>query len=264
MQANSNGIIFFIIATTIILLLLTLFIVSILFIYQKRQIAYSKEIQDVQSDFKKTLLSAQLEIQEQTLQSISREIHDNICLNLTLAKLNLVTLDSLDKRQTIDRIDSTVEILGISINELSNISHGLNPEFIESCGLIKALEMEVEKLKKPGLFKIYFNLTGNPVFLDSQKELVIFRIIQEGFNNILKHAKAKNVYLQLCYNQNSMEATLQDDGMGFLFPVNDENGSSKQQSGIKNMRKRAQLINGNCEIHSKPLKGTEIKLSVPY
>lgn len=264
MQANSSGIVFFIIATTIILLLLTLFIVSILFIYQKKQTAYLKQIEDVQSDFRKTLLSAQLEIQEQTFQSISREIHDNICLNLTLAKLNLVTLDLLDKKQTIDRINSTVEILGISIHELSNISHGMNPEFIESCGLIKALEMEVEKLKKPGLFNIYFNLTGNPVFMDSQKELVIFRIIQEGFNNILKHAKAKNVYLQLCYNKNNMEAIVQDDGLGFRFPICNENDSTKQQSGIKNMRKRAQLINGNCEIQSKPLKGTEIKLSVPY
>ena len=264
MQNSTGGIIFFVIATTVILLLLTLFIVSILFIYQKKQIIYLREIEDVKSDFRKALLSAQLEIQEQTFQNISREIHDHICLNLTLAKLNLVTIDHNNRQQFISNINSSVDILGESIHELSDISHCMNPEIIESNGLIAALELEIEKLKKLNLFQVILSINGNPVYMDSQKELFIFRIIQEAFNNILKHAKAKNVLLYLYYNQDDMEALVEDDGKGFLFCAYDENGLAKHHSGLKNMRKRAQLINGNCEIISEPGVGTKIKLSVPY
>jgi signal transduction histidine kinase len=264
MQNSTGGIIFFVIATTIILLLLTLFIVGILFIYQKKQIIYLREIEEVKSDFKKTLLSAQLEMQEQTFQNISREIHDHICLNLTLVKLNLVTIDHNNKHQFIDHINSSVEILGKSIHELSDISHSMNPEIIESNGLITALELETEKMKKLNLFQINLSVNGNPVYMDSLKELFIFRIIQEAFNNILKHAKAKNVLLYLYYYQDHMEALVQDDGQGFLFTAYNENSLTKHHLGLKNMRKRAQLIKGNCEILAESGKGTTIKLSVPY
>jgi two-component system, NarL family, sensor kinase len=264
MQAFSGGIGFFVIAATIILLLLAIFIVSMMFVYQKKKIAYEKKMEALKSEFEKTLLSTQLEIQEQTFQHISREIHDHICLNLTLAKLNLVTIDPGNRQQLSDRINSSTEILSRSIHELSDISHSMNPEIIESNGLIAALELEIGKMKKLNLFEINLNINGHSVYMDSLKELFIFRIIQEAFNNILKHAKAKNVLLNLCYRQDHLEALVQDDGQGFLATEYSENGLTIHHSGLKNMRKRALLIKGNCEIISEPEKGTKIKLSVPY
>ena len=264
MQSTSNGIIFFIITTTIIFLLLVIFIVGMLFVYQKRQIAYQKEIDGIKSEFEKNLLSAQLEIQEQIFQNISREIHDHICLNLTLAKLNLVTIEYDNKLQFIDHVNSSIDILGKSIHELSNISHTMNPEIIESNGLITALQLEIEKIKKLHLFQINMSINGNSVYMESQRELFIFRIIQEAFSNILKHAKANNVLLYLYYNQHNLEALIEDDGQGFLLNNYSENSLANHHSGLKNMKKRAQLINGNCEIMTKLGKGTKIKLSVPY
>jgi hypothetical protein len=235
-----------------------------LFIYQKKQITYLKNIEVIKSEYEKNLLNTQLEIQEQTLQTISREIHDHICLNLTLAKLNLITLDNKNKKETTDRINSSIDILGRSIHELSDISHSMNPEIIESQGLIKALELEIEKIRKPGLFNIQFHINGNPVFMDSQKELFIFRIIQETFNNILKHAKAKNASLQLYYNINHLEATVKDDGVGFNWEYLNSAENKKQHSGLNNITKRINLINGTCEINSIPGEGTTIHLSIPY
>ena len=264
MQDSQNGIEILIIATTIILLLLATFIVSMMFVYHKKKVAYQKEMESLKSEFEKTLLSTQLEIQEQTFQNISREIHDHICLNLTLAKLNLVTLDPANNQQLSERINSSTEILSRSIHELSDISHSMNPELIESFGLIKALEMEIEKMERPGLLNINYNVTGNPVFLNSQKELVIFRIIQEAFNNILKHAKAKKVLLELYYNEGHIRVTITDDGIGFLPKTFNENGTSKPKSGLINMKKRANLINGSCEIISEVNNGTTIHLSIPY
>ena len=264
MQEAHYNITVFLLLITFLILILGGFILAVLFLYRKKQITYLKQLETIKSEFDKNLLNTQLEIQEQVFQSISREIHDHICLNLTLAKLNLITINHDKKHQVMDHINSSVEILGKSIHDLSDISHTMNPEIIESNGLIAALELEIKKLKKLNFFQIILTINGNPVYMDSQKELFIFRIIQEAFNNILKHAKAKNVLLYLYYYQDHMEALVQDDGEGFLFNIYSENDLSKHHSGLKNMRKRAQLIKGTCEIISEQGTGTKIKLSVPY
>jgi hypothetical protein len=250
--------------TTLLILLLAGFILSILFLYRKKQIAYQKELEYIKSESEKTMLNTQLEIQEQTFQNISREIHDHICLNLTLAKLNLVTLEPANKQQLTERINSSIELLSNSISELSDISHSMNPELIESFGLIKTLEMEIEKIERPGLINIKYHVMGNPVFMTSQKELVTFRIIQEAFNNIIKHAKAKNVLIRLFYSEDQIEVTIQDDGIGFNPENFSANGSCKAKSGLINMKKRANLIEGHFEITSKVTSGTHIHLSIPY
>ena len=240
------------------------FIVTILYFYRKKQIIYQKDLERIKAEFEKNILSAQLEIQEQTFQNISREIHDHICLNLTLAKLNLVTIDHGNKNQLADNINSSVDILGKSIHQLSDISHSMNPEIIESNGLITTLELETEKMKKLNLFKITMKINGNPVYMDSHKELFIFRIIQEAFNNILKHAKAKNVLLQLYFHEDHIEAKIEDDGTGFMVNQFNDKGSTNPKSGLSNMKKRANLINGSCEIISEIGNGTTIHLNIPY
>jgi signal transduction histidine kinase len=264
MQETHNDIIAFLLITTLLIVLMGSFIVTILYFYRRRQIIYQKDLEKIKSEFEKNILSAQLEIQEQTFQNISREIHDHVCLNLTLAKLNLVTLEPTNSVQLSERVNTSVEILSKSIHELSDISHGMNSELLTSHGLIKVLENEIEKIERPGLVRIDYFIEGNPVFMDSQKELVIFRIIQEAFNNILKHAKAKKVTLKLYYDDSHIKVTIQDDGTGFIPEQLDENESRKPKSGLLNMKKRANLINGACEITSKTNHGTIIHLSVPY
>ena len=264
MQEVNYHITAFLLIVTLIIVLLGGFILAIFFLYRKKQINYAEKLESLKSEYEKTLLNTQLEIQEQTFQNISREIHDHICLNLTLAKLNLVTLDPGNKQQLSERINSSTEILSRSIHELSDLSHSMNPELIESYGLIKAVEMEIEKMERPGLLNIDYRVTGNPVFLNSQKELVIFRIIQEAFNNILKHAKASRILLELYYNEGQIKVTIKDDGIGFLPKTLNENGTSKPKSGLLNMQKRANLIDGSCEITSEINNGTVIYLSIPY
>ena len=253
-----------ILASIFLFLLLAGFIITILFLYQKKQTAYLKELESIKLESEKVLLNTQIEIQEQTLQHISREIHDHICLNLTLAKLNLVTFNFREHERDVERINSSINLLSKSIHELSDMSHSMNPAFIEDFGLIKTLELEVEKLRKPGLLNVSMTLEGNSVFLNSQTELVIFRIIQEAFNNVLKHAAAKNLLLKLNYNENHMEASIHDDGVGFSAELQCFNGEVKHQSGLVNMKKRVKLINGTCKITSEVGNGTTIHLSIPY
>lgn len=251
-----------IVIITAFLLLLTTFIVSILYYYQRKQFTYFSEIEKLKSDHKTNLLSTQLEIQENTIQSISRDIHDNINLNLTLAKLNLNTLNTENKFPFKDNIQHIIELIGTAINDLSNLSRSMNADLLKEQGLFHALSYEKEKIKKLERFEIETGISGEPIFMDFQKELFIFRIIQESFNNILKHSQASRIWLELHYNDTMLTVTVRDNGIG--IGTEGPEPRKKDSAGILNMQKRAALIGGSCEIYSEPGAGATVILKVPY
>src|SRR5207253_2048785 len=129
------------------------------------------------------LLKTQIEVQEQTFQHISREIHDNINLSLTLAKLNLNTLNWEDLLQVKCAVKSSVETLGTAIVDLSNLSKSTSTDTIKNLGLLTSIQLEIERIRSTNKFLINLNVFGDPFYLDSEKELIMFRIIQEAFNN---------------------------------------------------------------------------------
>jgi len=241
---------------------MTSFIITIIYLYRKKQLAYFRTIEELKLDHEKNLLYTQLEMQEQTLQHISREIHDNISLSLTLAKLNLNTLDWGDATVTRHKIDSSLEQITKAISDLSDISKGMNSELISNQGLIEALGRELTRITELGLFRLEYKINGNPVFMESQKELVIFRIIQEAFNNIIKHARATVVKLALDYKEHQVDIAITDNGKGFCKDT--VGRDTKAKAGLSNMQKRAVLFNGQTIIESKAGSGTSIFVTIPY
>jgi len=237
---------------------------SFLFIYQKKQISYFETIEKLRHDYEKNLLSTQLEMQEQTFQHISREIHDNINLSLTLAKLNLNTFDWNHPDKANIKIYSTLQQISKAIADLGDLSKGMNTEIIINQGLIEVLKKETNRLRELNLFELNYVITGNPVFMDSQKELVIFRIIQEALNNIIKHARATSVKLNLEYNFDHINVLIADNGQGFCKEVVEQNKNKECNAGLNNMRKRAALFNGRTIIDSTPDSGTNIYVTIPY
>jgi two-component system, NarL family, sensor kinase len=262
MQTNSDQIITIVIVSTIIILLLAGLIISLLFSYQKRQIDFQKTIYALRLDFEKNILKTQVEIQEQTFQNISREIHDNISLSLTLAKLNLNTLDWSRVEETAQAVNSTVNLIGSAISDLNNLSKCMDPDMIQNMGLMKAISLEVEKLKGFAHLDVAFMVSGEPIFMDSQKELVIFRIIQEAFNNIVKHSQATRVWLQLDYCTNFLDILIRDNGIGFEKDACLANSGEK--AGLHNMQNRTKVFGGKLKMEAYPKKGTQILVTVPY
>jgi len=252
----------FLLVCTLLILLMTSFIITIVYLYRKKQLAYFKTIEELKLDYEKNLLHTHLEMQEQTLQHISREIHDNISLSLTLAKLNLNTLDWNHTATAKNKIDSALEQISKALADLSDISKGMNSELIIRQGLIEALEKEITRLRELSLFELDYKVSGNPVFLDSQKELVIFRIIQEAFNNIIKHAKASSVKLTLDYSAGHIDVSIADNGKGFCKSAVEQD--KKSTAGLNNMQKRAVLFNGRTIIESRIGSGTSVFITIPY
>ena len=98
-----------------------------------------------------------------------------------------------------------------------------------------------------------------PIYMDSHKELLIFRMIQESLKNIIKHSGAKQVQLILNYQDTSLDIEIKDDGIGF----DPEKKTERKEAGLNNIKTRLKLLNGYLNIHSRPYYGTSINLSIP-
>lgn len=257
-NTSIEGLVIFILVTTLLIILLIGFVTFIVYRYQQKRNFYLKDLQELKAFHENEKLQSQVEIQEQTFENISREIHDNIGQKLTLAKLHLNTLRLDNKENATIRINETVSMISEAINDLSDISRSMSSEIILQNGLIKALEFEVAQLNKSSLYKINLLVNGDPFFLDSQKELVLFRIVQEALNNIMKHAAAKKIEITMNYFSDHVEMHIKDDGLGFV------NGPGCfKGTGIANMNRRAGILKGHCIVISNPGEGTQIKIEIP-
>lgn len=257
LKTSPELIIILIIISVFLMLALVVFITIIIYRYQQKQNAYFKDIESLKASHQNTLLQSQLEIQEQTFQNISREIHDNIGQKLTLAKLHLNTLDYGHKEKTALQVNGSINMISEAINDLSDISRSMSSEILLNNGLIKALEFEEAQLQKSGIYKISLCTSGNTVFMDANTELVLFRIAQEAINNIIKHAQATTINIQLHYNSVLFTMAITDNGRGFNIE------ETHYGTGLQNIKKRIAILKGRLEINSTPNIATQIKIEIP-
>lgn len=262
MQKLSEDIVLVIIITLFILLVVS-FIVIFIILYQKRHQAFIKEKAVLQHEFQQTLLQSQLEIQEQTLHTISQEIHDNIGQVLSLVKLNLGTM-SVNNLEVLGRkIHDSKELVGKAIQDLRNLAKGLNTSLINDLGLLRSVEYELDTVSKIGGLITRLEITGIPVKLDGKKELILFRIIQEVINNTIKHAQATELLIQINFDTGVLEITIMDNGKGFDLTLIDINENCKFGLGVRNIQNRAQLIGASLHLSSIPQTGTTVAISLP-
>jgi signal transduction histidine kinase len=250
---------YYLIGATVLFALLFLFFFLFFRNVIKKQNKMLLKEEQMKNEFSQTLLQSQLEIQEQTLKNISQEIHDNIGQALTLAKLNLNTMPVAKEQQ--EKISTTKEIISKAISDLRDLSRSLNTDYIADMGLHKALEFEFNLISKSSTIQTKLQAEGEPFRMDQQKELILFRIIQEALNNTMKHAGAKNITAGIRYHSDKLELSLIDDGKGFeMIETANETGAGL---GLRNMQNRAKLIGAELNINSRPGNGTVIKILLP-
>ena len=138
----------------------------------------------------------------------------------------------------------------------------MNTDYITEMGFARAVEYEMEMIKKTGSFETLLEISGAVRKLEAQKELILFRIIQEVLNNIIKHSGASVIAVKLDYQPSVFSMQICDNGEGFdLSPLQENNMFGL---GIRNMRNRAHLIGAQFEITSTPGGGTTVNLSLPF
>lgn len=244
---------------TIFIFFITVFLV----LYNKRHVSYISERKIQETLFQQTLLQSQLEIQEQTLKNISQEIHDNVGQVLSLAKLNLNMMEIDKPEQLQKKINSTLGQVTKAINDLRDLSKSFNTDNIVALGLIQSIAAEMDIINRADSHKTAFRITGNSVLLEPQKELILFRIVQEAMHNIIKHADAKYLAVHADYTAYRLELMICDDGKGFeLEPISQKNNAD-YGLGIRNMHNRAKMIGADFSMNSTIGNGTMVKIVVP-
>ena len=244
----------------IIMLLLAGFIIIFLLLYQKRRSEYKKNMAQLSAVFQKEIVNAQLEIQEQTLQKISQEIHDNIGQILSLAKLHLREEPDMEKLS--EKVRESRSLISKAIMDLRDLSKSMNSDRTMELGLYAAIQEELEMLLKTGAYKVNFEPHGDYRRIDPHQELIIFRMVQEILNNTIKHANASEISLGLFYGDECIDLIIADNGQGFDSKANNARENKKGQ-GLKNLDRRAQLIGATFSIQSKCGEGCTARLHIP-
>lgn len=237
--------------------LVVLFCIIIIKVYIQKIKKYNQELYQKDIDFQKTLNTTILETQEQVLQNISQELHDDAGQQLTVINFQLenLKLDSQEFDLALMPISKSVTALSKSIR---SISHSLNNQLLSQQNLIKAIETEVNRLNKNKSLTVNF-ICDNPnlkTFSGTEK-IVLYRIFQETINNMLKHAKATIIDVEI-KSLPKFELKITDNGQGFDL----HNIKNKKKSlGLQNIIDRAKIINFEAKIFSEIGVGTTTIIS---
>ncbi len=261
MSEDTSEVVVIVLAGTFLMMLLVIFIISFFFIHQKRQQAHKLEKAAIKAQFEQEILNAENEIQDSTMKHISRELHDNVGQMLTLVKIQLNNLS--EEAPENKRIIDSKEFITTALTDIRALSKSLNSDNLLQEGLEKAITFELERLKKLGNYNVNFSTNIGNVFLNHKNEVLIFRIFQELLQNCLKHAKAKNIEVNLEETNQCLNLDVVDDGIGFDFEAKIKLGGYESGAGLKNLIHRANLMQGTLIFERGKVSGTKALLSIP-
>ena len=206
-----------------------------------------------------------IEAQEAERQRVARELHDSVNQVLASAKMRLrkveasVPLNPVAK-ELLARCD---ELLVQALEENRRIAHDLRPTDLDALGLADACRNFCREFQARTNLVVKTRLTRFAQRCPPATELNLFRIVQEALNNVEKHAQAGTVRVQMTFQRGSLLLRIQDDGRGFdpqmVKPARRKDGGI----GLTNMRERAAILGGTCEVVSAPNQGTAITVRVP-
>ncbi|MGB3947179.1 MAG: sensor histidine kinase [Bacteroidia bacterium] len=245
----------------------TVLIISILAIVVIFYLLYTRYKFKQKSLLNQQLLNQQLlrskaivEAEENERVRIARELHDGVGQYLSAVKLNLSNLQStlhLTSEQEIKLMKNALTIIDDSVKEVRSVSHNMMPGDLSEKGLEVAIVNFIDRIRSERLI-VELDIHLLNLKLESTVEIIVYRIIQEIVNNIIKHAQATSVNIQLIQHEEELILMVEDNGIGF-----DINGLKKPGIGIKNIRSRTEFLNGVVNIDSQPLKGTTITIEIP-
>ncbi len=236
---------------------LVLCIAYMLFYYNKKQIT-------LQNTYNKEVIKAQLEIQESTFAHISQELHDNIAPLIVLCRLRLASSLTVSYKQNESNINDADKLLEQCLEEIRSFARNLNSNYINENGLWNCIDLFVQQIENISKLSVTLNYEGEEKNLHPKTEIMLFRIIQESINNVLKHSCANKVILFFNFKQNELELKIEDNGIGFDVTAALSSSYKNGSSGLQNIITRVKMINGQYHINSKINKGTLLCITIPY
>lgn len=205
--------------------------------------------------------------QEEERKRIAREIHDGPAQSLANIVLRTEIAERMLMKQQFELVqDELIDLKGqvrSGLEEIRKIIFNLRPMALDDLGLVPALRKFTQDFEEKSKVHTSFEMTGREIRLPSAMEAAIYRMVQEAFSNVHKHANASHVSLDIHYTPQLITLTIHDNGVGFLVEAAEQPSSRNSHFGLVGMKERVELIEGRMIIDSKPGQGTKIVIEIP-
>jgi signal transduction histidine kinase len=225
---------------------------------EKIQVEQDLKIQAERQQFER--YRSMSEAREGERSRIAKDLHDGVGGLLSGVRISLANIQSRLQLKQDDELvfERSMDMLDGSMQELRRVAHALKPPSLEVFGLKTALRDYVEAVNSMKTLKTILQIIGEERRFDHEHELIIYRIIQELINNVLKHAQATECLVQVSFVSDHLSITVEDDGKGF--------DTKKENNGMGwgNIRQRVDFLKGTFDLHSTEGNGTSVQISVPF
>jgi two-component system, NarL family, sensor kinase len=247
---------------TIGMLALTIGLIVFIIFHQRKVIRYQMRLQKMEQDQQKMLLNASIRMQEEERQRIAADLHDDAGPLLATARLYLnENLVNLDKASQLQSIYNAKQIIDDTIQLIRNISHSLMPPTLKNFGLESAVNDLFQKISGSGSMNASSRFHDYRERLQPETELIIFRVIQELVNNILKHSNSSFIHLTQNTSGNKFFIRLHHDGRGLTQSDFEKLNKSNVGLGLKNIMSRLRVLHGKI-FFEKDMSQTYYKVTI--
>ncbi|MBS1782589.1 MAG: sensor histidine kinase [Bacteroidetes bacterium] len=229
--------------------------------YRRHQTMQSAKFQQAIAQEQKLATKSVIKAEENERQRIAQDLHDGVGQMMSAIKLNLSSLQSelyFPDAESNKKLENIFSLVDDSCREVRNVSHNMMPNALLKVGIASAVREFLGKIDTRNL-EINVYSDGFSAQLEKDTEILLYRIIQECVNNVVKHAKASRLDISLIQENQSLTITIEDNGKGFDL----SNKENFEGIGIRGIISRINYLNGEIEFDSKPGKGTVVSIFIP-
>ncbi|MBL7912072.1 MAG: sensor histidine kinase [Bacteroidia bacterium] len=249
-----------IIIVSIILLIFLVIIIAVI-TFRKKRVEQKAELDAEIAAQKEIRIKSIIEAEEKERRRIAQDLHDGVGQILSAAKLNLSGIEGqikLENPEQKEAFKNAMDLIDDSVKEVRAVSHNMMPNTLIKLGLASAIREFITKIGNVPNLKIDLEIVGLDKRIDENTETVLYRVIQEIVANIIKHAKATEISLQLIKHEKELSIIVEDNGVGFdTSKINSFEGI-----GLKNIISRIEFINGSVHFDSTINRGTTVVIEV--
>ena len=226
------------------------FLVVLNYVKRRKKLLFKEHIRE--SNFQQALLQAQLEMQEHTFNTVSRDIHDNVGQILSLVNLNLNILGFGEVNNEI--LTNTKDLLRNAVSELRELGSMYYTDRLAEEGLMASIQRQLNQLEKTRMFTTSFQSDLEEIAIDKNKTIFLHRMIQEVLNNVVKHSGANHVQVTITKKGEDIHLTIIDNGKGFAKA----DSAFIPGIGLSSIQQRASMIGAKALFLSEPGSGTNV------
>lgn len=252
---SGNEIVEIVIFAVGIVFLMVLMIVFFFYFSRRKVIKTQLEKANLEIAYQKELLQATILTQEEERKRIAQDLHDAISSKLNIVSLNATMLTNMLPSEEVKRVgDSIYKVTSTVLENSRRIAHDLLPPTLDKFGFMAAVEELCEEIEATNKFELEYLIQYPEWFLSATNELHLFRVLQELFNNSIKHSRASKIQLTVAVQENLLSLRYSDNGRGFDV----KQAQMAKGLGMSGIENRAILMNANYSVNSSPENGTEV------